>query len=223
MDAQQVVNAIALFVIPTVVSLSLHEWAHAASAVALGDETPREQGRLTINPVAHMDLMGTVLVPLALVLTTGTAFGWAKPVHISPWRFSRKVSVRTGLMLTAAAGPAMNLLLATVGMVALVGGLLNGLIDPGGKTELLLSRLVIVNVVLCLFNMLPVPPLDGSRVLGGLLPEPLRAGYQRLEGFAPFFIVLLFVTDATRVLVHQPTRAVVGGLEVIARSLFGVP
>src|SRR5690606_28293355 len=87
MDFQEIATAFVLFVVPTVFALSLHEWAHAASAVALGDETPREQGRLTINPVAHMDLMGTVLVPLVLVLTTGTAFGWAKPVQISPHRF----------------------------------------------------------------------------------------------------------------------------------------
>lgn len=219
MDFQEIATAFVLFVVPTVFALSLHEWAHAASAVALGDETPREQGRLTINPVAHMDLMGTVLVPLVLVLTTGTAFGWAKPVQISPHRFSRRVTMKTGLMLTAAAGPAMNLLLALAGTFVLTAGARYGLLVGGERTFDLFQRFVIVNIVLGLFNMIPVPPLDGSRVLGGLLPDRLQAGYSRLEGFGPIAVALLFFSGYGWTLIRPPTIALIEGMQRFADVL----
>lgn len=216
MDFQEIASAFVLFVVPVVMALSLHEWAHAASAVALGDETPREQGRLTINPIAHMDLMGTVLVPLVLVLTTGTAFGWAKPVQISPHRFSRRVTMKTGLMLTAAAGPAMNLFLALAGTLVLTAGIKYGVLPGGEKTFDLFQRFVIVNIVLCLFNMLPVPPLDGSRVLGGILPERWQAGYTRLDAFGPIAVALLFFSGYGWNIIRPPTIALIEGMQRLA-------
>jgi len=196
-DSQKLLGDLVLLYIPTVLSLACHEWGHAASAVALGDQTPREQGRLTFNPVAHMDMLGTVMLPLALIAAGQPPFGWAKPVEITPYRFTRKVRMRTGVMLTAAAGPLMNLLLAALAVVVFIGmdAHYGRAADwPGGaRLHEILPRLALVNVALFLFNLMPVPPLDGSRVLGGLMPPPLRAGYAQFERFAPFLMApLLF-------------------------------
>lgn len=220
MDLPQLVSGFLLFVIPTIFALSLHEWAHAASAVALGDETPREQGRLTINPLAHMDLMGTVIVPLVLVLTTGTAFGWAKPVQISPERFNNKrVSTNTGLMLTAAAGPAMNLLLALITTFVWVAGHKYGFIVRNTRPDTMAGSFILVNLVLALFNMIPVPPLDGSRVVGGLLPPRLLRGYMRLEAFGPIAVALLFISGYGWNLIRPFMIATLSGMERVALLL----
>lgn len=221
MDGPDLIQKVVLFFIPVVVSLAFHEWGHAASANALGDPTAKEQGRLTLNPVAHMDLVGTVLVPLALIASGSPfLFGWAKPVPVSPHRFSRKVNMNTGLMLTAAAGPAMNIALAVTGAVALAAFQKFDFMPGGRSTEAMLLSFVVVNVLLCLFNLLPVPPLDGSRVLGGLLPAALRRGYQALERFSWAFIMLIFLTGIGATLISGPTQTVVGGIMAFARFIF---
>src|SRR4051794_13897918 len=107
-SGQNIINHVVTDFIPVVVSLSFHEWGHAAAATALGDRTPREQGRLTLNPVAHLDWFGSVVLPLALISMGLSAFGWAKPVEFSPRQFTRKVRLRTAIVLTSAAGPAVN-------------------------------------------------------------------------------------------------------------------
>jgi Zn-dependent protease len=178
-----------------VFSLAIHEYGHAASAVALGDQTPREQGRLTLNPVAHMDWTGTVLLPLALIFAGLPVFGWAKPVEITPYRFTRKVRMRTGLMFTAAAGPFMNLLLAALSSLVFVY-FHNHYGDragwPGGaRAYEVLIAFINVNVSLCLFNLIPVPPLDGSRVVGGLLPNAARGAWTQFEKWGPYLLLPL--------------------------------
>jgi len=206
--------------VPMVCSLALHEFGHAASAVALGDDTPRAQGRLTLNPLAHIDLVGTVLLPLALIALHQPVFGWAKPVVISPYRFTRSIRMSTGLMLTAAAGPAMNLLLALGASVVLHA------LGPGrgASTATLLvaagaTQLLALNILLCLFNLIPLPPLDGSRVLGGLLPRPFARLYGRLEGLSPLFLGLLFFTGLGGQLLAGPSLWLAGLLDDAGRLL----
>lgn len=186
---------LALAVIPAVVAITLHEAAHGYAALALGDDTARRMGRLSLNPLRHVDRVGTILLPGALLLgqllTIGRVsfmFGWAKPVPVSAWRFA---DPRRGMMLVAAAGPVMNFALAWLAALALHGvGLLPEWLEEGAIE--LLQLFILANLVLGLFNLLPIPPLDGGRIVAGLLPERLAAGYARLEG-AGIVLVLLVV------------------------------
>lgn len=166
--------------VPMVLSLSVHEWAHAFSAKKLGDPTAEGMGRLTLNPLAHIDLMGTVIVPLIGTLSGFGYFGWAKPVPINPVRFTRKVSMRTGMMIVAAAGPASNILQAVIGTALLSIGLHSGVLTSEALQVLLFSYIQI-NIVLALFNMIPVGPLDGQKVLAGFLKGETAVAFERFN------------------------------------------
>jgi len=173
-----------------VMAIVCHEVAHGWVALMLGDPTAKERRRLTLNPLRHADPVGTVLLPGALALMNLPIFGWARPVPVNKWRLRNP---RFGMMAVAAAGPATNLLLAALASVAL--GLLSP--DPQGLGALAGSSLVAfieINIFLALFNLLPIPPFDGSHVVEGLLPEPLARGYAGLRpiGF-PLLILLLVV------------------------------
>lgn len=204
--------------LPMVLSLTLHEWGHAATAVALGDQTPREQGRLTLNPVVHMDLLGTVILPVALLMAGQPPFGWARPVQITPYRFTRKFRLKTALMISAAAGPAMNLLLA-VGLALVVAwGRAGGMLPGGVRAMEVLTYALFFNALLFVFNLIPLPPFDGSRVLGGVLPESLRAPYRQLERFAPLFVAALLLLGAP--LIARPLALVTDALDHLGRLVF---
>ncbi len=192
--ALTILDRVALFV-PLLLSLTVHEWAHARSALALGDDTAALAGRCTLSPLPHIDILGTVILPLL-----GVPFGWAKPVPINPLRFRRGVDMRTGMMLTALAGPASNLILAVISIVLLVisirlaPGLMYRLPEPVRILELM----ILVNVALAFFNMMPVPPLDGSRLADYFVPDSLRPTWEKVYGAGPIalivFIVVLQVT-----------------------------
>ncbi len=172
-----------LLLVPFWISLGIHEWAHAAAAMRLGDDTAYRLGRMTMNPLAHLDPIGTVLLPVL-----GVPFGWAKPVPIQPTRFRSNVSMRTGVMLTAAAGPASNLVLAM-----LLFSLDRFPVEP--RLHQLIARAAWLNVSLAVFNMLPIPPLDGSRVVEGLLSYSQRTQWERAAkwiGGALLFVVASF-------------------------------
>lgn len=176
--------------IPVQLSLSVHEWAHARVAYALGDDTAAREGRLTLNPLVHMDLLGTI-IPLM-----GIPFGWAKPVPVNPSRFNRNVNMRTGMMLTAAAGPLSNVALAILcfGLIAvLVRAAPMALVESRGLLPLL-AHAVIVNLSLAAFNMLPIFPLDGSRVVDGVVPFRWREPWERFARLSPMLLmVVIFV------------------------------
>jgi len=162
------------YLIPLVLSLTVHEFAHAWSAYRLGDDTAARMGRLTLNPLAHIDPIGTILLPLLRV-----PFGWAKPVPVNPARFRRDVSMSTGMMITAAAGPASNIVLAVVCTVAfaLLSRLAPGALEAGGGgPAALLMRLIQMNVALGIFNLIPLPPLDGG---GSGLVSPTERAWRR--------------------------------------------
>lgn len=185
----------ALWVVPMVLAITLHEIAHGYAALALGDDTAKTQGRLSLNPLRHVDRFGTIILPGFLIitqlLTVGRvlfAFGWAKPVPVDPWRFANP---RRGMMLVAMAGPAMNFFLAWLSALALHP--LAGANEwVAVFSEYLLLRFIIFNLVLGLFNLLPIPPLDGGRIMVGLLPYNLAVRWARLEQ-AGILIVLLVV------------------------------
>ena len=199
---------IALAAIPTIIAITLHEAAHGYAALALGDDTARTQGRLSINPLRHIDRFGTLILPGLLVLgqllTIGRVeflFGWAKPVPVSAWRFRNP---RQGMALVAAAGPAANFMLAWMGALAMHG--LRFLPETAvGLGETMLDTFVLANLVLGLFNLLPIPPLDGGRIVVGVLPERWAAGWARLER-AGIVIVVLVVFLGPRLLAEMGVR-----------------
>lgn len=180
--------------IPVQLSLSVHEWAHARVAYALGDDTAARQGRLTLNPIVHMDLLGTI-IPLM-----GIPFGWAKPVPVNPANFRQGVSMRTGMMLTSAAGPLSNIALAVVACLtlALLARATPSALTESGGLLALLERAVIVNLALAAFNLLPIHPLDGSRILGGLVPFAWQNGWERFTQIGPILLMVILVLPSDR-------------------------
>jgi len=193
---------IVIAAIPAILAITLHEAAHGYAALALGDDTARRMGRLSLNPLRHVDRVGTLLLPGALLLgqllTIGRVvflFGWAKPVPVSAWKFA---DPRRGMMLVAAAGPAMNFVLAWLAALLLHGDTL--LPDTAADVaDTMLQMFILANLVLGLFNLLPIPPLDGGRIVVGLLPERLAMAWARLER-AGIVIVLLLVFLVPRLL-----------------------
>jgi Zn-dependent protease len=178
-------------------SLSFHEAAHAWAALQLGDDTALKEGRITLNPIAHIDPLGTVALPLIMFLTAGTPlFGWAKPTPYNPANFRRDHSMAAGHMLVAGAGPLSNLILAVLFTVALFFAVRTGLVqtnqDPAMK---LLGAGVYINVLLAVFNLVPLPPLDGSKVAAWGLPRNLADVYVRwVEPYGSWILLLLFAS-----------------------------
>jgi Zn-dependent protease len=182
-----------MFLIPLILSLSVHEWAHAWTAWMLGDRTAESQGRLTLNPLAHIDPVGTLLLPLL-----GVPIGWAKPVPINPAFFNQNVTMAQGVMLTALAGPVSNICIAVISAVT-YGLLLRwnvGDLAGSGSVSQLFEMLMTMNIALAVFNLLPIPPLDGSRVVDGLLPDRLRHGWDSIARLGPLLLLVVLVVPA---------------------------
>jgi Zn-dependent protease len=197
--------SLALVLIPAlVIAIVFHEVAHGYAAKLLGDPTASDSGRLTLNPIKHVDPVGTLLVPGGLALLGGPVFGWAKPVPVNKYRLNNP---RFGMMAVAAAGPISNFVLAAIGAVLLGLAMPSG-IGMGGDAEagaaLLVNRLgetewlatglfyfILINIFLGLFNLLPIPPFDGSHIVGGLLPARMRAGWERLQGIGMALLLIL--------------------------------
>jgi Zn-dependent protease len=172
-----------IYIIPLLFAITLHEAAHGWVASKLGDHTARMMGRVTLNPIKHVDPVGTVVVPLLLiVMNVGFIFGWAKPVPIN---FSALRSQKSGMILVALAGPGANFLMA-------IGWVLVAIISINLNIPILLKMAgigIFFNILLAVFNLLPIPPLDGSRVISALLPGPLAYKYGQFEQYG--FLILL--------------------------------
>ncbi len=199
------------YVVLLILSLTVHEYAHAWSAFRLGDDTASREGRLSLNPLVHLDLLGTVLLPLA-----GVPFGWAKPVPIDPSRFRRGVSMGAGMALTASAGPIANVLLAVLAAVGL-GLTARFAPDAPDVWATLLWALLKGNVGLAVFNLIPLPPLDGSRIVAWLVPYRLRPAWETVERLAPFLLLFVFFFGGR--LVSAPVNLLGGLLVDLARLI----
>ncbi len=196
-------------------SLSFHESAHAWMALKLGDDTAASLGRITLNPIPHIDPFGTVLMPLLQIFGGFPVIGWAKPTPYNPGRFRREVTLRRGHMSVASAGPISNLLLALV-FSLMFAVILRVDLPEGMQTGLFnLMRVGIgLNVALALFNLLPVPPLDGSHILSWALPRSLGEKFDHVaENYGTMILWGLFLTGLLGWLIGPPQRLVLRLIE----------
>jgi len=210
---------VATWLIPLVFAIVFHEIAHGWVANAFGDPTAREKGRLSPNPIRHVDPIGTVVLPLILAVTGAPVFGWAKPVPVVAERMRNP---RLHMMLVALAGPGMNLLLAVIAALLLslvplllpVSGAVRGFVTAN------LVNFVLINIFLAVFNLLPIPPFDGSHVVEGLLPRPLAARYASLRplGFV-LLVVLLLVVPSLFPQAHVVDRLVLPPVNFLLRLI----
>ncbi len=204
-----------------ILSVCVHEFGHAWVAAKLGDKTPVLQGRVTLNPLAHADPVGTVAFPLIGALFGGAGFGWGKPVMVHPPSFTKRFTMRTGHMFVALAGPAMNLIFAAF-LIALAFALAQaGVIEPeimsqaAGRgvyfdrtypIETALVFGIYLNFILMIFNLIPAHPLDGGAVLEGLLPAKAVPKYRELSVYGPFVLMAFIFIEPLRVVIGWPAE-----------------
>jgi Zn-dependent protease len=179
------------------ISLTVHEAAHAVTADRLGDPTARRLGRVSLNPAVHIDPIGTILFPLIAMVTNLPIIGWAKPVPVSPSQLHPHW--RQKFMVIAAAGPASNLVLA--GIASILGRLAGGT-DVGSFLEIA----IYINVLLAVFNMIPVPPLDGGNVLAGMLTGPMADAFDRIRPYGFLILYGLMLTNTLGTLISPPAN-----------------
>lgn len=206
MDELTLIQRIVVWVLPVVFAITVHEVAHGWVAKKYGDNTASQQGRLTLNPIKHIDILGTIIIPGLLLLSfTGFIFGWAKPVPVDPRNFKNP---KRDMAIVALAGPVSNLLMALGwALIARLGVII--------ETEVISLPLIYtgiagisINLVLALINLIPIPPLDGSRIVTGILPHRLAWQYNRLERFGFIFLLLLLWSGGLSYVLGYPMYVV---------------
>lgn len=220
------IRQILIYVFVLLVSVALHEFGHAIMADRLGDDTPRRQGRVTLNPLAHADPIGTFLLPIVsgIYAASGGAggFGWGKPVQWQPSRIDRKWRMTTAQILVALAGPAMNVLLATVLAFVHVVLLVQNVVTPAAEVSSILQFAVVTNFVLFFFNLIPAPPLDGGHVAEGLLPYRHRTTFEHYARFGPFIVMAVAMIPAVAKIFILPALFCAQHVYKLFGSLFGM-
>lgn len=215
MEFEYFVRQVIISAVPILVAIILHEVSHGCVAYRLGDPTAKIMGRLTLNPIAHIDLFGTILMPLILLVSTGGqfVFGYAKPVPINPHNFRNP---KRDMAVSAAGGPLMNILIAIVSGVvmkyfivpfasAASAEMTGKIIKP---VVMMLSASIQINIVLAAFNLIPIPPLDGGRVMMGLLPDSQSHALGRVEPFGMIIVIVLVATGAAGYIVTPLMRLI---------------
>jgi Zn-dependent protease len=194
-------------------SLTVHEMAHAWTADRLGDPTARRLGRVSLNPMVHADLIGTVLFPLVAMTTGAPLIGWAKPVPVNVRQLRHQ---RRDYVLVAAAGPLSNLVLAISSAIALamlpISPQIAGELNVSSPIAAILGRAMRLNVLLAVFNMIPIPPLDGGNVLAGLLPDRLAVSFNRVRPYGFLLLYALILSGGFDYIVVPPYRLLVSWL-----------
>jgi Zn-dependent protease len=223
-EAGYIIQQIAISIIPIMFAVILHEISHGYAALKLGDPTAKMLGRLTLNPVSHIDIFGTIIMPLALyVLTDGKfVFGYAKPVPINPNNFRNP---NRDMAISSLAGPATNLILAAISVILLKHALvplatgmdldastMKTFFEPLGR---MLVVSVSINVVLAVFNMIPIPPLDGGRVLRGFLPYRQAEMLDKIEPYGIIIVMLLVITHISDFIIYPVIRFIIGVLSML--------
>lgn len=219
-EVSDVVQKFAVWIIPLVLAITLHEAAHGFAALRFGDDTAQRQGRISANPLHHVDPFGTLLLPAILLLSGAQImFGWAKPVPVSAWKFANP---RRGMMIVAAAGPAMNFFLAWLAGLSVHA--IEYMPDHSAQIAFeFIDNFILMNLVLALFNLLPIPPLDGGRIMVGLLPAAAAKRWAGLERYGIVIVLLLMfiVPEMSRDFGHRidPVRDLLDDILPRARNL----
>ena len=204
MDELTLVQRIVVWVLPVIFAITVHEVAHGWVAKKYGDNTASSQGRLTLNPIKHIDLFGTIILPGLLLITgTGFIFGWAKPVPVDPRNFKNPLH---DMAIVALAGPVSNLLMAVFWALIVRLGVTIGAETEAVSLPLIYSGVagISINLVLALINLLPIPPLDGSRILTGMLPSYWAWQYNRLERYGFIILLVLLYTNLLGAILAYP-------------------
>ena len=210
-----------LLTIPGVlIAITFHEFAHAFVAVKLGDETPRNQGRLNLNPFSHLDPVGVVMLIFAHI-------GWGKPVQINPNNFTRKVSARTGEALVSLAGPVMNFILAIVFAIifyALQTFATSFVLENqiGSIILAMIQYTVIVNVGLGVFNLIPLPPLDGSKILMAFLPYNAKRWFEEHTQLFYIIFLIIWITPISSMIISPIINGITSGLDSLVGGVFSL-
>jgi Zn-dependent protease len=209
-NAGDFLTAVSIWALPTIFAIILHEVMHGFVALRFGDDTALRMGRLTLNPLSHIDLFGTIIMPAMLLFLHLPVFGYAKPV---PVNFNRLRSPRFGMMIVAAAGPLTNIVLAILSALAM--RVVAGFVDSswgGAHIAYPIGRMlyasVVINIILAVFNLFPLLPLDGGRVLYTLLPQPAARAYARLEPFGFLILLVLLYTDSVEKVINPIISAI---------------
>lgn len=217
MNFDNILEAITIWAIPVIFAITLHEAAHGYIASKLGDPTAKMLGRITVNPLKHIDLVGTVIVPLLLIMLGGFIFGWAKPVPVDARNFKKPMQ---HMAIVAAAGPISNLLMACF-WVLLLALAIHGLEQGFWLRQpliLMAQAGLIINLVLMVLNLLPLLPLDGGRVVAGLLSPTMAYKFMKIEPYGLIILLLLLFTG----ILGKILGPVVGALEAGFYSLLGL-
>ncbi len=207
MDIQLILQTILVSIIPLTLGIILHEVAHAVAANYCGDDTAKKMGRITLNPVPHIDPMGTLFFVLTAAFSP-FVFGWAKPVPVNPRRFTRFKEIKSGMLLVSLAGPLSNVLLSIVFLILFKIYVDFGYVHFAGTSfgeflkNMLLSG-IIINAVLAFINLIPIPPLDGSHIIAKFLPYPYDAKYMSISKFGMMILLLLIVTDVLGIVINE--------------------
>ena len=210
-----------LLTIPGVlIAITFHEFAHAFVAVKLGDETPKNQGRLNLNPFSHLD-------PIGLVMLIFAHIGWGKPVQINPNNFTRKVSARTGEALVSLAGPVMNFILAIVFAIifyALQTFATSFVLENqiGSIILAMIQYTVIVNVGLGVFNLIPLPPLDGSKILMAFLPYNAKRWFEEHTQLFYIIFLIIWITPISSMIISPIINGITSGLDSLVGGVFSL-
>ena len=218
-----IIYEIAVWLVPLVIAIVFHEVAHGLVARKLGDTTAERKGRLSLNPIRHIDPFGTLVLPMLLAISHAPVFGWAKPV---PVNYRRLNNPRRDMVLVALAGPGMNLLLALVGTAILSVTIMESGGAQAGATAFVATNalnFVLINIFLAVFNLLPVPPFDGGHVVEGLLPRPLATRFRKVGRYSLLVLVaLLLVLPAISPRADVVGRIVSPIVEQVTRLLLGI-
>ena len=226
MNSANPIYAIATWLVPLVIAIVFHEVAHGLVARQLGDPTAAQKGRLTLNPIRHVDPFGTLILPMVLALAQAPIFGWAKPV---PVNYRRLGKPRRDMVLVALAGPGMNLLLAVIGTLILGATLWAADGEPSpavlfvGQNSI---NFVFINIFLAIFNLIPLPPFDGGHVVQGLLPPRAAANFGKIGRFSllvlVFLLLILPALSPSADIVGRIVSPIVHGLAGSMLGLLGI-
>jgi len=201
MENLSLIQKIVVWALPVLFAITVHEVAHGWVANLFGDKTAKLSGRLTLNPIKHIDLVGTIIVPIMMLLVSNFIFGWAKPVPVDARNLRNP---RYNMIAVAAAGPISNLLMAF--LWAGVAKLGMSIESSYFSVPMVLMGWagIQINIVLCVLNLLPIPPLDGSRVVGNLLPPRMAYSYSKIEPYGFFILILLMLTNVLNAILTPP-------------------